>query len=180
MAAHEGLAGGLLAGAGALWAAWLAFQAVQEQLGEERELRRTQQREAKEATVICIAQPVHAAAAALSAIGTALRAKPNEWEDADKFVDLGVTFTRATLESFTVREGIQGLDVDDKALYLAIVATLAAFVNVSTNPSPTMLRQQRLENHRDLLMKLHRYLRPFDSELADVFVRDSGTAAHVA
>jgi hypothetical protein len=35
-AAHEGLAGGVLAGAGALFAAWLAFDAVQEQIAEAR------------------------------------------------------------------------------------------------------------------------------------------------
>ena len=36
-AAHEGLAGGLVGAAGALFAAWLAFDAIQEQLGQERE-----------------------------------------------------------------------------------------------------------------------------------------------
>ena len=32
MTAHEGLAGGLIAAAGALFAAWLAFDAIQEQI----------------------------------------------------------------------------------------------------------------------------------------------------
>lgn len=36
-AVREGLAGGLIAGAGALFAAWLAFDAVQEQMAEARE-----------------------------------------------------------------------------------------------------------------------------------------------
>jgi hypothetical protein len=44
MSAHENLAGGLLGGAGVLWAAWLAFQAVQEQIGEERERENRLQR----------------------------------------------------------------------------------------------------------------------------------------
>jgi hypothetical protein len=33
-AAHEGLAGGLVGAAGALFAAWLAFDAIQEQIGQ--------------------------------------------------------------------------------------------------------------------------------------------------
>jgi hypothetical protein len=69
------------------------------------------------------------------------------------------------------------LDVDDKILYLVIVATLAAFVNTSLNPSPTMPRLAGLENQRDMLMRLHNYIRPFDPELADVFARDSNTTA---
>jgi hypothetical protein len=42
MAAHEGLAAGLIGAAGALFAAWLAFDAVQEQMRQERarEMRR--------------------------------------------------------------------------------------------------------------------------------------------
>lgn len=74
MAAHEGLAGGLLGGAGALWAAWLAFQAVQEQLDEERERRRKLQADGKRAAVMCITPLLNAAAATLAAIDNALRA----------------------------------------------------------------------------------------------------------
>lgn len=37
MSAHEGLAAGLIGAAGALFAGWLAFQAVQEQIRQERE-----------------------------------------------------------------------------------------------------------------------------------------------
>jgi hypothetical protein len=37
MSKHGDLAGALIGAAGILWAAWLAFQAVQEQIGEERE-----------------------------------------------------------------------------------------------------------------------------------------------
>ena len=37
MAAHEGLAAGLIGAAGALFAGWLAFEAVQEQIRQERE-----------------------------------------------------------------------------------------------------------------------------------------------
>jgi len=37
MAAHEGLAAGLIGAAGALFAGWLAFDAVQEQIAQERD-----------------------------------------------------------------------------------------------------------------------------------------------
>jgi hypothetical protein len=43
-AAHEGLAGGLVGAAGALFAAWLAFDAIQEQFGQERERVRDEHR----------------------------------------------------------------------------------------------------------------------------------------
>jgi hypothetical protein len=47
MAAHEDLAAGLFGGAGALFAARLAFDAIQEQLGEERERRLSREVDAK-------------------------------------------------------------------------------------------------------------------------------------
>jgi arginine exporter protein ArgO len=46
--------------AGALFAAWLAIDAIQEQLSEERERRNREQPEAKEAAVVCIAPTIHA------------------------------------------------------------------------------------------------------------------------
>jgi hypothetical protein len=44
MAAHEALAGGLIAAAGALFGAWLAFSGLQEQIAAERQNTRTLQR----------------------------------------------------------------------------------------------------------------------------------------
>jgi hypothetical protein len=50
MGAHETLAGGLIAAVGALFGAWLAFSAVQEQIGMERRNERVAKRLASEKT----------------------------------------------------------------------------------------------------------------------------------
>ena len=98
---HEGLAGGLIGGAGALFAAWLAFTAVQQQLAEEKQRRHQQYLDAKEAALVCITQPVHAAAAALSQIADAMQVtEPLDEAAADKLVALAVTHVKAALEFF--------------------------------------------------------------------------------
>jgi hypothetical protein len=173
MAAHESLAGGLIGGGGVLFAAWLAWDAVQVQLFEERERRRRQQAEAKEVAVVCVAQPVHAAAACLSEIKKALGAPASYEVAADKRVALGVTFTRSALDSFTIRESVRDLAVDDRLPYLAIVSTLSTFVNISSEQNPSLSRMQRLQSQRDILMKIPRYLRLFNADLAEVYARDS-------
>jgi hypothetical protein len=179
LAAHEGLAGGLIGGAGALFAAWLAFTAVQEQLAEERHRLRQRQADAKEAALVCITQPIHAAAMALSQINKARQLRgsvaPKTQAAADQLVNLSVAHVRSTIESFTIRESVHDLGVEDRVMYLLIVSTLSTFVNVSTNPSPVLTRDERLRNQREALMRLHNYLTPFDSQLAQVYARDSGT-----
>ncbi len=173
IAAHEGLAGGLIGGGGALFAAWLAWDAVQVQLFEEGERRRHQQAEAKEVAVVCIAQPVHAAAACLSEINKALLADRSGEAAADQRVALGVAYIQSAPNSFTIRESVRDLAVDDRLLYVAIVSTLSTFVNISSQTNPSLSRAQRLQSQRDTLLKIPRYLRPFDAELADVYARDS-------
>ena len=186
MAIHEGLAAGLLGGAGAIWAAWLAFQAIQEQIEEEREVRRNeqvendellkrQQAEAKEAAVLCITPAVHAAAATLMAIDGVLKKSSIAEDEVDRLVALGAAHVKSELESFTVGEALSGLGLDDRLIYLAMIGTLSAFVNISTNPSPLLNRRDRLNNQRHALMNMHRYLKGFDTQLAAVYARDSQT-----
>jgi hypothetical protein len=180
MTAHEGLAGGLLAGAGALFAAWLAFDAVQEQLVEERERRRQLQADAKETAVICITQPIHAAAATLSAIDGALAAPGGliAPKNADEAVARGARQLAATLDSFVVREAYQGLSSDDRILYLAIIGTLTSFVSIAADKDmPFFDRKARLENQRTALMRIHIFLADFDEELGKIYARDSKTMA---
>jgi hypothetical protein len=192
MATHEDLAAGLIGGAGALFAAWLAFTAVQEQIGEERshrerqtrneeERRRRQQTEAKQAAIGSIAQTVHAAAATLFVVERAIRAGYGmEQGNADQLVEQGVRHIQRTLESFTVREIFRDLGADDRLIYLAIIGTLETLVSVSLEPSPVLNRMQRLENQRHALMNVHHYLGAFDSELASIYARDSGTTSPTA
>jgi hypothetical protein len=175
MASQEGLAAGLIGGAGALFAAWLAYDAIQEQLTEERERRLRQQAEAKEAAVMCIAQPIQAAAMALAAVNNALRTTVPHEAIPDQLVELGVTHVQTALNSFTVRESLRDLGLDDRLAYLSIVGTLSTFVNISTQPSPVLNRMQRLQGQHHALMNIHTYLRAFDAELAIVYARDSQT-----
>jgi hypothetical protein len=56
---------GASAAAGALFAAWLAFDAIQEQILREAERRKVEQAEAKISAVVCITPLIHAAAESL-------------------------------------------------------------------------------------------------------------------
>ena len=71
------------------------------------------------------------------------------------------------------------LAVHDKVMYLLIVSTLSTFVNISTNPSPILTRDERLRNQRNALTRLHGYLEPFDTQLAEVYARDSLDVSHL-
>jgi hypothetical protein len=172
MTAHEGLAGGLIGAAGALFAAWLAFDAIQEQILKEAERHKVEQAEAKISAVVCITPLVRAAAESLSSVNKAINGLP----EVDKLVALATSHVNAEMSRFVVPESLRGLGLDDRLIFLTIVGTLNVFVNLSERPSPILTRVQRLENQRDALMRLHTYLRAFDSDLARVFARDSETS----
>jgi hypothetical protein len=61
MAVHDSLAAGLIGAGGALFAAWLAYAAVQQQFAHQEVERARLQAEAKEAAVLSLTQIVHAA-----------------------------------------------------------------------------------------------------------------------
>jgi hypothetical protein len=172
MTTHEGLAGGLIGGAGALFAAWLAFDAIQQQISRESERRKVEQAEAKISAVVCITPLVHAAAQSLFSVNKAITGSP----EVGKLVEIATSHVNAEMSRFVVPESLRGLGLDDRLVYLTIVGTLNVFVNISERPSPVLTRVQRLETQRDALMKLHTYLRVFDPDLAHVFARDSETS----
>jgi hypothetical protein len=106
MAAHEGLAGGVVGAAGALFAAWLAFAGIQEQLAAEAErtanrlaaeAERTakQEAEAKISAVVCIAPSIHAAAEGLFAINNAINFRGNDTQQVDGLVKLAALHVSA-------------------------------------------------------------------------------------
>jgi hypothetical protein len=175
MAAHEGLAGGLVGAAGALFAAWLAFDAIQEQLADERERELKNQREAKAAAPTALNALTQAAAAALAAINKALDATPEEQLVRDRLVDLMATHVQSTLNSFIVKEGMRELGLQDRLYYMAIIATLSSFVDVAMRPSPALDRIAALQSKRNTLLSLHRHLTAFDTGLAGLFADNSGT-----
>jgi hypothetical protein len=62
MTTHEGLAGGLIGAGGALFAAWLAIDAIQQQIPREVERQKVEQAEVKISAVACVTSLVRAAA----------------------------------------------------------------------------------------------------------------------
>jgi hypothetical protein len=182
MSAHESLAAGLIGVAGAIFAGWLAFTAVQEQLAEERshrERERLQKEraydEAKEVGCAVLAQPVHAAASTLFAVNKALAAKNmTEQVISDQEVQLALRFLDSALNNFGVREIFKELRAEERMLYVSICSTLATLVDISKAPGRKLGRPAELIQQRRALLNVSTYLRAFSSELANVYERDSG------
>lgn len=176
IALHESLAAGLIGTGGAIFAGWLAYSAVQLQLSEQHKEAQQKQIEAKAAAIVILTQPVHAAAATLMVLMRATEHPDGKQQELERLVLLGVTHVKNTLEHFTISEGIKGLRSGDRLTYLVIVNTLASFVNISINPSPFLPLEQRWQNQRDALLKIPKYLRAFDTRLADQYDHDAGLA----
>jgi hypothetical protein len=166
MATHEGLAAGLIGGAGAIFAAWIAFDAVQEQLGEDRERRRRQQAEAKVVAVTIMSELIAAAALSLDRIEFALHADDWQRSDADHAAAQILEQVGMALGSFAVREGVRDLSVDDRVLYLKIVSDLASIVNISAHPPKLFDRKERLETQVGVLRELLDDAVKFDARFA--------------
>jgi hypothetical protein len=152
MAAHESLAAGLIGGAGALIAAWVAWNVLQAQLSAESDQQRYRESVAKEVAVLAITPAIHAAAMTLLAIDDAMKATELAGK-ADELVSLAATLIRSALDSFAVRESVRELGFDEKLAYLTIVGILQTFVSLSANPSPVLNRMQHLHTLRHALMK---------------------------
>ena len=54
---------------------------------------------------------------------------------------------------------------------------MSTLVNISNRPSPFLSREQRLQSQHRVLTKLYEDLEPFDSQLAEVYLRDSGPSS---
>jgi hypothetical protein len=178
MAAHEGLAGGLIGAAGALFAAWLAYEAIQEQLSIEDTRRLQRQDDAKAVATMSIAPPIQAAAAALAEIEAARKVEGEATIAADKRVETATGYlATALIDGAPEIQQIAGdLSLDDRLIFQSIIGTLKTFVSISNRPSPALNRTQRLQNQRRALMNIHTYLMAFgDPDLAAVYERDSGT-----
>jgi hypothetical protein len=189
MAMHENLAGGLVGAAGALFAAWIAFTAVQRQIEEETARFTTQMQEetarrerdhikAKAAAVAALAHPVHAAALTLRTVRSTLGklpVSPLEAKDAlaaaVDTISQGRGYVDAALDNFVLREITRDLDVQDRARYIHIISTLTTLVATAQPDSMHFL--EYLRNQKWALESVGAYLRDFDTELADVFERDS-------
>jgi hypothetical protein len=165
------LAASSLAG-GALFAALLAIDAIQQHIPREVERQKIEQAEAKISAVACITPLIHAAAECLLSVNKAIHGPP----EVDKLVALSTSHVNAEMSRFVVPESLRNLGLDDRLVYLTMIGTLNVFVSISERPSPIRTRVQRLETQRDALVKLHTYLRAFEPDLAHVFARDSETS----
>jgi len=174
MAAHESLAAGLIGLWAAIFAAWLAYSGIQRQIEEDRHKISLSQIAAKQAAVTAISQAIHAAAMTLYAVTQAQKAQDPQqiahWGDR---IEKGTGFIEASLSHFTVREAVRDLRIDDRVLYVAIVARLSTFVTINKSPSEHLNRATRLQNQYDALKSLWTYLSKFDSDLAAVYTRDA-------
>jgi hypothetical protein len=169
MAAHEGLAGGLIVGGGAIWAAWLAYTAVQEQIAAEREARETQQREdrerirrqqasAKEVMKVCILPAINAAAIAMAVIDRAMANPLGAEEDVEK----AFNHLRVMLDSFGLRESVRDLAAEDRVRYLEIIGMLSKIVSVREHGHSPF--QARLKALGSGFKKLYDLLKRYDLE----------------
>jgi hypothetical protein len=94
----------------------------------------------------------------------------------DGLIEKGAAFIEEGLNHFTVREAVRDLRIDDRVLYVTIVARLSTFVAINKRPSEHLSRAARLQNQYTALMNLRDYLRAFDSDLAAVYDRDAQIA----
>lgn len=172
MAAHEGLAGGLIGGAGALFAGWLAFASVQRQLEEERNNRDRERQEAKGAAVVAIAHVVHAAALVLRSVRQAQAAVTLAEEgNAEELLCRGIGYVETALQNFVLREVAGDLGADDRAIFICIIGTLSTMVDISKTRGVS--RKTYLDGLGHALLNTRNYLLAFNDELAAVFDKDA-------
>jgi hypothetical protein len=180
-AAHEGLAAGLIGAAGAIWAAWLAYTAIQDQITAEKAAREWQQREdrerirhqqanAKLATKVCILPAIRAGAVALLTIDGALENPLGAQERIEK----ALSHLHAMLDSFGLRESVQELAAEDRVRYLEIIGTLSNIISVGVHGYSDL--QERLKALRSGLEKFYGLLKRYEPEWADEFAGVSKVA----
>jgi hypothetical protein len=126
------------------------------------------------AATIAITQPIHAAATLLYAVRIALAANTpaaqNQW---DVTISQMCQQLEQTLRHFSLQEIASDLSVDDRATYLILLSQLSSIVNIYQNPIGSVPRVLSLMTLRDQLAGIDNYLRPFDQDLAEAFLRDA-------
>jgi small-conductance mechanosensitive channel len=190
-----GFSGNVVAGVMTLVAAIIAWFAVQRQIQAQEESagraserlqqeRDKEQAEAKFAAVIVLTQTVHAAAAVMNVIEQVLDIAANprsyvspgvvpfELHDAKAKLSKVMQQLKTTMDHFSIAQAWQGLGIQDRTNYLIVTSTLHTVTNIYDHPPP-IDDLQVIRNQHETLSKLALYLRAFDDELADVFLRDS-------
>jgi hypothetical protein len=184
-----GFAGNFGAGIMTLVAAIIAWFAVQQQIKfqraqadfaeESRQRERDAQRaETKFAALIAITQPIHAATGVLHGIKQYLQSTSHNdqvrWTAA---TDKAVEQLDDTLNHFSLREIANGLQVDDRLNYLMILARLSTIVTLYRKRPGVLDTRATYQMLVVQLEELVQFLRPFDDDLAEVFIRDGGISS---
>jgi hypothetical protein len=174
VAAHEGLAAGLFGAVGALFAAWLAFAAVREQIANERDLHELQEKQeqeraqeqqarAKEVAKTAIVPAIYAANAASLAIN---RATANPAGLMDQ-VKNAFRLVQTALDSSSIREIAPELAVEDRIHLLQITGMMSTLVSISEHGASNP--HDRLKALESGLVKLPDAVKKFDPQLAHLF-----------
>jgi hypothetical protein len=195
-----GFSGSVLAGVITLFAALLAWFAVQRQISAQEEAEKraaarlaeqsnVDMANAKEAAKIVLTHPIHAAAADMNvtcqyldavarqpSLGIGLQGYSGEGQQEAQSIRprLGTAIAqlKATMGHFAIAEAWRDLGIEDKMNYLVVTATLHTVANIFDNPPPISFNELA-GNQRAALSKFSIYLRAFDEELADIYERDS-------
>lgn len=176
MAHYEGLAGGLIAAAAALITGWVAYWSVKLQLGDATARRVQAQEEAKEAAIVSLTQPVHAAATAMSQLRKILDAGTSQTPLAKNTLETTIVYVEQSLEGSLIQSVIPELAINERLLATMIVERLKTFVILAKAPGPYLTPEERYRKHIEALMRIRPALQALDSELADVFDRDGGVS----
>jgi hypothetical protein len=194
-----GFAGSVIAGAMTFVAGVIAWFSVQVQIKAqeeafERSIQRQEHRRAmdmanaKEAARLVLAQPIHAAAAAMNVTKRYIETAAGEPDVVGlqpyggpgrkvmlvkRDLDMVMVQLKTTLSHFAVAEAWKDLSAEDKSNYLIITSTLHTVTNIYSDPSPSLTASEMIFNQHNMMMQFAIYVRAFDDELADIFDRDA-------
>jgi hypothetical protein len=180
-----GFAGAIVGAIGVLIGAALAFWAVQRQIAaasalEEEKVRReraslqVRQAETKEAALVVMSQPVHAATAALFGIRRYLKStSSNDMIKWSRATVQAMAQLEQALNHFSLRELAGDLEINDRLHYVMVLSRLSTIVTLFSKRPGILNAQQTFMMLRAHLESIPDLLRPFDDELASVFERDS-------
>jgi hypothetical protein len=197
-----GFVGAVIAGAMTLVAGMIAWFSVQRQIkaseaaadlafARPEEQREFEMASAKFAARVVLTHPVHAAAAAMNVTKRYLEAAAQEPHQDPHIVglveyvapgrktlavrpdlDKAMKQLRAAMSHFAVAEAWKGLGAEDRANYFVVTSTLNTVTNIHSDP-PDISYTELVSNQHSIFTQFEIYVRAFDEELADVYLRDS-------
>jgi hypothetical protein len=182
MAAHENLAGGLLGGAGALFAAWLAWVGLQKQMRSAEDIVQRQIRSAEDArtqshvdykiaAAIAIRDTVDALASILAAVKRAkLITSVAQQPALDRAIKVFQANAITAVSDPLMAEIAKNLGPSDLRHFLSVVRRMKVFLNFfDSTRSPIPDRAKRLDFQEQELMDIRCYIHDFNEDLSRAF-----------